>query len=114
VSLGLNLSSTPPYVSSDKVTTADTLPKFTIERVIGIVEVSAEGSFNAVGVGGFSVFKGGGLDGLAEKTRRLLAQAAADCGVNAIIGFRYAVAGREVEKSVLAWGTAGFVVPNSA
>jgi uncharacterized protein YbjQ (UPF0145 family) len=41
-----------------------------------------------------------------KEARGRLARAGAELGANAIVGFTYALVGREVEKSAAAYGTA--------
>jgi uncharacterized protein YbjQ (UPF0145 family) len=102
--LGLNLSEA--RISEGLVTTAESLPGFEILSVLGIVEGVFEDSFSAVGIGGIGFEKGGEMDRLLNAAKEKLSLAAASIGANAIIGFRYEIMGRHVEKSALAYGTA--------
>lgn len=102
----LGLNTMDDYVSGSMISTGDSMPGYEIEASLGIVEGLSERSFPAVGIGGVGVFKGGDLDKLFEEAKRQAAHQAGQLGANAIIAFRYAVMGREVEKSVLAYGTA--------
>jgi uncharacterized protein YbjQ (UPF0145 family) len=104
MTLGLNLNE--PRVSSSMITSAETLSGFEIINMMGIVEGISEGSFPAISVGGVGVQKGGGLDRLVEDARAQISRAASEKGANGIVGFRYAIIGRDLEKSVLAYGTA--------
>lgn len=101
--LGLNVDI--KKVHSDMVTTSESLTRYEIDASLGIVEAVVEGSFPGVSLGGFGIQKGGGLERL-EEAREQLAFIAADRGGNAIVGFRFQLMGRDLEKGVLAYGTA--------
>lgn len=102
----LGLSNIEDQVAGSMISTGETLPEYVIEKVFGIVEGLSERSFPAVGIGGVGIYKGGELDKLFEEAKQQMARNAAAFGANAIVGFRYAIMGREVEKTVLAYGTA--------
>ena len=104
--LGLNRKEARWPISHSMITTADNLPGFEIVDVLGIVEGVSEGSFSSVNLGGIGLSEGGGLTKLVSDARDQLAQAAADMGADAVVGFRYEVLGRNLEKSALAYGTA--------
>jgi uncharacterized protein YbjQ (UPF0145 family) len=74
--------------------------------MVGPVEAVVEKSFRSVAVGGIGVITGGGLDEMMFAAKEQLARAASDKGADGIIVFRYSIAGRELEKSVIAYGTA--------
>ncbi|MDP9039191.1 MAG: heavy metal-binding domain-containing protein [Acidobacteriota bacterium] len=88
------------------ITTAETLIGFEIVQLMGTVEGVIELGFSAVSVGGVGVVNGGGLENMLFEAKQLLAQMASQRGANAVIGFRYALTGRNLEKSVVAYGTA--------
>jgi uncharacterized protein YbjQ (UPF0145 family) len=104
--IGLNLSGPNEIVLDHMITTSSSLVGFEINKVLGIVEGVSERSFPAVGVAGIGIFKGGEMDVLMKEARGRLARAGAELGANAIVGFTYALVGREVEKSAAAYGTA--------
>lgn len=88
------------------ITTAETLTGYETISMLGTVEGVIEKGFASVSVSGFGLVKGGGLAELVEDAKSLLARAAAEKGADAVIAFRYVVSGRELEKSVVAYGTA--------
>lgn len=102
----LGLNNVEGFVSESMISCAYSLPGYETETALGIVEGLSEHSFPAVGIGGVGMYKGGELDKLFEEAKEQMRSRAFALGANAIIGFRYAVIGREVEKSVLAYGTA--------
>jgi len=89
-----------------RITNSDTLPGLEITEVLGVVEGIAERSFPILKIGGVGLSKGGGLDELISEAKKELARAAVDKGADAVIGLRYQIMGRDVEKSALAYGTA--------
>ena len=76
----LGLSDIKDHVSSSMISSADTLPDYTIEKVFGIVEGLSERSFPAVGIGGVGIYKGGELDKLFEEAKEQMARKAAASG----------------------------------
>jgi uncharacterized protein YbjQ (UPF0145 family) len=104
--LGLNQKQPAWPLAKRMITTAESLPGAEIEDVLGVAEGIAESSLKSVSFGGVGLSEGGGMDRLVVEARERLAQVAADMGADAVVAFRYAVVGREFEKSVLAYGTA--------
>ena len=88
------------------ITCADSLAGFEITSVLGVAEGVVEKSFPALGIEQVGLYTGGGLDEMVEEAKRALARVARDMGADAIIGLRYQIMGRNVEKSALAYGTA--------
>ena len=88
------------------ITTAETLTGYDIASMLGPVEGIVEKGFSAVSVEGFGIVRGGGLDQLVQNAKDLVARAAAERGADAVVALRYVVSGRELEKSVVAYGTA--------
>ena len=103
--LGLNLAD-DSTIRLSMMTCADSLPGFEITAVVGVVEGISEKSFPILDIGNVGIARGGGLQELIEDAKNLLAQAAGELGADAIVGFRYQIMGRHVEKSALAYGTA--------
>jgi uncharacterized protein YbjQ (UPF0145 family) len=102
--LGLNRNDSA--IAQSMITSADTLTNFSVTSMIGPVEGIVERSFKSMSVGGIGVVSGGGLSEMVFEAKELLAREASDKGAHAVIGFRYAIASRELEKSVIAYGTA--------
>lgn len=102
--LGLNLNES--RISGSMITTAETLAGFEILSTIGIVEGVSEGSFPAISVAGIGISKGGDLDRLLDAAREQLIMVASTIGADPIVGFRYQVMGRDLERSAIAYGTA--------
>jgi uncharacterized protein YbjQ (UPF0145 family) len=93
------------------MTPCDSLPGFEIFEPIGLVEVVVEKSFTAVTFHGIGAIQGGGLNEMIEDARFALANLAAERGANSVVGLRFEVAARELEKSVLAYGFAAVSKP---
>ena len=102
----LGLSRTESQISQNMITTGDTLVGFDITGMLGPVEGIVEKSFAAMSVGGMGVVQGGELGNMLFDAKQQLAQAASERGANAVVGFRCAILGRNLEKSVLVYGTA--------
>ncbi len=88
------------------ITTSESLPGFQITDVLGVMAGVAEKSFTSVAVGNIGMVSGGGLADLVEDAKSGLVSLASQRGANGIVGFRYEVVGRDLEKSVVAYGTA--------
>jgi uncharacterized protein YbjQ (UPF0145 family) len=102
----LGLSRNDSQIAQTMITTADVLVGFEVTHMMGTVEAVVEKSFKAMSVGGFGIVSGGELAEMIFDAKEQLARAASDKGADAIIVFRYAVTSRELEKSVVAYGTA--------
>ncbi len=81
------------------VTTTESIPGFEITTTLGIVEGIVERSF-------ISVVQGGELSSMLSEAKRQMEQAASDRRASAIVAVRYEVTARDLEKSVVAYGTA--------
>jgi uncharacterized protein YbjQ (UPF0145 family) len=88
------------------ITSADNIINFEISSMMGPVEGIVEKSFKAMAVGGIGIVSGGGLEEMIYEAKERLARAASEKGANAVIALRFAIASRELEKSVVAYGTA--------
>ncbi len=93
-------------LAPSKITSSETLPGFEVIEVLGIVEGVCEKSFPILKLGGVGLHDGGGLDELISEAKKNLARAAVEKGADAVIGLRYQIMGRDVEKSAFAYGTA--------
>src|SRR5580658_4953302 len=102
----LGLNPTDGQIAQRMITTTDVLPGFEIDSVLGPVEGVVEMGFTSSSFGGLKLVKGGELENMLFAAKQELAKAAFTAGANAVIAFRYAVLGRELEKSVIAYGTA--------
>lgn len=91
------------------ITTSECLIGFEITSMLGAVEGLVERSFRSVAVGGVGFVQGGESGNMLSEAKEQMIQAATDRGANAIVGFRYALMARELEKCVVAYGTAVFV-----
>ncbi len=110
MSLGLSRSSYVPSIVQEirpkMMTSCESLPGHDVIESVGLVEAIVEKGFTAASFHGIGAVQGGGLNEIIEDARFALAKVAAERGANAIIGMRYEVSGRELEKSVLAYGFA--------
>ena len=102
----LGLSRNVANISVSMITTSETITGFEVVQVLGIVEGIVEKSFRAVAVGGIGLVEGGELDNMLFDAKEALLQVASDRGANAVIALRYAITSRDLEKSVVAYGTA--------
>lgn len=102
----LGLSTDNGQIPTHLISTTASLPGYEVIEILGPVEGCAEKSFTSMKVVGLGMVDGGGLDQLLFDAKMKLASAASEKGANAVIGFRYAFAARELEKSVVAYGTA--------
>ncbi len=93
-------------IRSRMMTTESSLPGFKIETNLGPVGSTAERSMAGIALPHLEIHAGGKLEELVGVATRNLADAADVLGANAVIGLRYAITGRDYEKSVLAYGTA--------
>ena len=96
--LGLNSHVSGSELTDGGICTTDHCPGRTIFRTLGLVEGMSNGLFKDV--------QRGGLDGLLRKAKSLMAERASDKGADGILGFRYEIISRDIEKTVLAYGTA--------
>ena len=103
--LSLNLSD-ESSVRLSMMTCANSLPGYEITAVLGVAEGIIEKSFPILEIGNVGLARGGGLQELLEDAKSALARVAGEMGADAIIGLRYQIMGRQVEKSALAYGTA--------
>lgn len=115
--LGLTRSSyVPPIVKEIRprmMTSCDLVPGYDIVELVGLVEAVVERGFSAASFHGIGAVQGGGLSEMIEDARFALAKLAAERGANAVVGVRYEIAGRELEKCVLAYGSAVICKPLS-
>ena len=88
------------------ITTADALIGFEITSSLGPIEAVIEKSFAGISVQGVGFIQGGGLSEMLFEAKQLLAKEASVMGAGSVIACRYALVGRELEKSVIAYGTA--------
>jgi uncharacterized protein YbjQ (UPF0145 family) len=102
--LGLNKSDS--QIAQSMITATDNLIGFDITSIMGPVEGVVEKSFTAISVGSIGMVDGGGLEEMLFDAKQKLAHAASELGANAVVVFRYTVIGRNLEKSVIAYGTA--------
>lgn len=102
----LGLNKLDSQIAQNMITSADNLTGFEITSVMGPIEGIAEKSLTAMSVGSIGVVGGGGLDELLFEAKQRLARAASEAGANGVIAFRYAMSSRDLEKSVVAYGTA--------
>ena len=93
-------------VPSRMITTEGALQGYEITASLGPVEGTAEVAMRGVAVSHLEIHEGGKLQDLVWSARQNVAAAAGELGADAIVGLRYVVAGRDYEKSVLAFGTA--------
>ncbi len=96
--LGLNSHVSGSELTDGGICTTDQYPGRTVLRTLGLVEGMSNGLFKDV--------QRGGLDGLLREAKSLMAERASDKGADGILGFRYEIIGRDIEKTVLAYGTA--------
>jgi len=102
----LGLNRIDSQIGQNMITTTDELIGFNITSIMGPVEGVVEKSFMAMSVGSVGVVKGGELEEMIFDAKQKLARAASERGADAVIAFRYEVACRDLEKSVVAYGTA--------
>ncbi len=102
----LGLSRQDGQILTRLITTTGSLHGYEIIEVLGPVEGCAEKGFTSMKIAGVGAVDGGGLDELVFDAKMKLATAALEKGANAVVGYRYAFAARELEKSVVAYGTA--------
>jgi len=102
----LGLNKLDSQIAQNMITGSDSLIGFDITNIMGPVEGVVEKSFVAMSVGSIGVVDGGGLEEMLFDAKQKLARAASEVGANAVVAFRYTVIGRNLEKSVVAYGTA--------
>lgn len=95
--LGLNNYS-GKTLSDRVICTTDQYPGKTVATALGLVEGMANGLFKDV--------QRGGLEELLTQAKAIMAERAIDKGADGILGFRYQVISRDIEKTVIAYGTA--------
>ncbi len=98
LSLSLNNPSHGNNLRDSSISTIHDFPGRTIVKTLGIVEGIANGLFSNT--------TDGSLDTLLERAKAIMTQRASDKGADAIVGFRYELVGRDIEKTVLVYGTA--------
>ena len=102
----LGLTRDVSEIPRSMVTTTESIPGFEITTTLGTVEGIVERSFKSMSVGGIVVVQGGELSSMLRDAKRQMEQAASDQGANAIVAVRYEVGARDLEKSVVVYGTA--------
>jgi uncharacterized protein YbjQ (UPF0145 family) len=98
ISLSINAEPSESHRTDHLIFTTDSVQGKTITRTIGIVEGLSNGMFTEV--------KHGSLEKLLKEAKSHLAERALSSGGNAVVGVRYEVVGRDIEKTILIYGTA--------
>jgi uncharacterized protein YbjQ (UPF0145 family) len=88
------------------IATTEGIFGYAIKASLGPVEAVIEKGFSRASISGLGVVDGGGLSDMVFDAKQELAVAAHELGANAIVCFRYTISGRELEKSLIAYGTA--------
>ncbi len=102
----LGLTRDVSEIPRSMVTTTESIAGFEITTTLGTVEGLVERSFKSMSIGSIGVVQGGELSSMLSDAKRQMEQAAADRGANAIVAVRYELGARDLEKSVVAYGTA--------
>jgi len=102
----LGLTQQQSEIRNSMITTGEYLIGFEITSVLGVVGGLVEKSFSSMAVGGVGFIQGCYARDMLSEAKQQMIQAATDRGANAIVGLRYALMGRELEKCVMAYGTA--------
>ena len=98
--LSLQLTEKPDdnRLRDSTICTTEQFPGRTISKTLGIVEGLSNRLFTDV--------KNGSLDGLLHDAKSVMMDRASSKGADAVVGFRYEIIGRDIEKTVLVYGTA--------
>lgn len=98
--LSLQLAEKPDTnrLRDSTICTTDEFPGRTITKTMGIVEGLANRLFTDV--------RNGSLDSLLQDAKTVMMDRASAKGADAVVGFRYEVISRDIEKTVLVYGTA--------
>jgi uncharacterized protein YbjQ (UPF0145 family) len=97
--ISLSLSAEPNELqrANRMIFTSDDIPDVSI-KVIGVVEGMSNGLFSDV--------RHGSLARLLDEAKSSMCEMALAQGANAIVAARYEVIGRDIEKTILIYGTA--------
>ncbi|HZL27407.1 MAG TPA: heavy metal-binding domain-containing protein [Acidobacteriaceae bacterium] len=102
----MNITNSRSQIAQKMIATAETIAGYSVIKTFGPVEAVIEKGFSKAAIHGIGVVDGGGLSDMVFDAKQEIALAAHDLGANAVICFRYSIAGRELEKSLIAYGTA--------
>jgi uncharacterized protein YbjQ (UPF0145 family) len=98
----LGLAHNNTTISHKMITTSEELLGFEIVEMMGPIEGVVEVGYAK----GFGVVEGGKLEEMLFVAKDILARSAYNRSADGVIGFRYMFTARELEKSVVAYGTA--------
>ena len=93
-------------VKRSMMSTTDVITGYEVTDSLRVVEVALEQGFSKISIQNVGLVGGGGLSSLISDAKDALAMLAGEFDANAIIGLRYVIEGRELEKSIIAFGTA--------